>query len=164
MLRAAPKLLKALANLLPEIDSEIEQRRHGGNAEDWFALQRLSDEAHSAVREATGATAHTLYTVPSSHGELTVDAEGRILGRRLDNADADDGGHLARITRFDVAEWRKHWGNPQVARIDILDLGYWYADPESNETAYAPPDAKWRSEIADILLERRAAAEKGAAI
>jgi hypothetical protein len=55
LLRAAPKLLKALANLLPEIDSEIEQRQHSGNAEDWVELQRMSDAAHIAVREATEA-------------------------------------------------------------------------------------------------------------
>src|SRR5579862_8959762 len=102
------------------------------------------------------------YTVGSSHGELTIDATGSVIDRRLDNNDVDGGGHLARITHFDLSEWRKHWGNPEASHIDILDLGYWYAD-DTDKEAYAPPDAKWRTEIAEILLERRIAAGKGAA-
>lgn len=39
----AAELLAALQGLLPEIDSEIEQRQHGGNDEDWSGLQSLSD-------------------------------------------------------------------------------------------------------------------------
>jgi hypothetical protein len=57
MLRASHKLLAALNTLLPEIDAEIEQRRHGGNDEDWKELKRLSDEAHSAAREAAEGAA-----------------------------------------------------------------------------------------------------------
>jgi hypothetical protein len=51
---AAPDLLAALVALLPEIDSEIEQRQHGGNDEDWASLQKLSDAGHAAVRKARG--------------------------------------------------------------------------------------------------------------
>jgi hypothetical protein len=101
------------------------------------------------------------YTVGSSHGELTIDAGGQVIDHHLDNDDADGGGHLARITRFDIAEWRRHWQNPTVSHIDILDLGYWYTDPQVQEIAFAPPDLKSRSEIAENLLERRAAAEAG---
>lgn len=50
-----PKLIAVLKKLLPEIDSEIEQRQTGGNDEDWMALKNLSDEAHAVLREATGA-------------------------------------------------------------------------------------------------------------
>jgi hypothetical protein len=97
------------------------------------------------------------YTVASSHGELTVGAEGNVTDRRLDNQDPDGGGHLAQIIRFDLEEWQTHWGNPETGHIDILDLGYWYTDPETKEITFAPPDARWRSEIAEILLERRVA-------
>jgi hypothetical protein len=97
------------------------------------------------------------YTIGSSHGQLIADAEGTVLGRDLDNYDPDGGGHLAQITRFDLAEWRKHWGRPDANSIDILDLGYWYTEPTTGRELYAPPDAKWRSEIAEILLERSAA-------
>jgi hypothetical protein len=55
MLRVSEKLLATVRKLLPEIDAEVEQREHGGNAEDWNALKCLSDEAHAVVREATGA-------------------------------------------------------------------------------------------------------------
>lgn len=57
MLRSSYKLLAALNTLLPEIDAEIEQRRHGGNDEDWKELKRLSDEAHSAAWEAAEGAA-----------------------------------------------------------------------------------------------------------
>jgi hypothetical protein len=97
------------------------------------------------------------YTIGSSHGELTINAEGTVIDRRLDNADPDGGEHLARITRFDLEEWRRLRGNPEVGHIDILDLGYWYIDADGKK-AYAPPDEKWRSEIAESLLGRRAGA------
>jgi hypothetical protein len=101
------------------------------------------------------------YTVGSSHGELTIDHQGFIIHSHLDNNDADGGGHLARITRFDLAEWRKHRGNPDTSDIDILDLGYWYTNPETGKADYAPPDAKWRAEVAEILLDRRVSAGNG---
>ncbi len=102
----------------------------------------------------------TVRTVGSSHGELTIDAAGNVVNRDLDNSDSDGGGHLATITRFDLGEWRRHWGCPLPESFDILDLGYWYADPATGMTAYEPPDAQWRADIAEILLERRANAGK----
>ena len=103
----------------------------------------------------------TLRTVGSSHGELTIDAAGNVVNRSLDNAGSDGGNHLAAIIRFDLGEWRRHWQKPLPGAFDILDLGYWYADPGTGEAAYEPPDAKWRADIAEILLERRATAGKG---
>ncbi len=114
--------------------------------------------------EAEKGDALKHHTVGSSHGELTIDAEGHVIQRRLDNDDADGGGHLKSITRFDLPEWQRHWGRPTPATFDILDLGYWYVDSETHETIFAPPDAKWRSEIAEILLERRTTAGKGGAV
>jgi hypothetical protein len=106
--------------------------------------------------EAEKADALKHYTVGSSHGELTIDAEGYVIQRRLDNEDADGGKHLESIARFDLSEWRSHWGQPMPAAFDIFDLGYWYTDSATDEAAFAPPDAKWRSEIAEILRQRRA--------
>ncbi|RWM29423.1 hypothetical protein [Mesorhizobium sp.] len=54
LLTAAPGLLVALKALLPEVDDEIEQRLHGGNAENWQRLKALSDRAHAAVAGAEG--------------------------------------------------------------------------------------------------------------
>lgn len=52
LIAAAPALATALLELLPEVDSEIEQRKHSGNAEDWEALEQLSTDAHAALRAA----------------------------------------------------------------------------------------------------------------
>ncbi len=103
------------------------------------------------------------YTVSSSHGELTIDADGRVTECQIDNDDPDGGQHLKAITCFDLAEWRAHWGNPETSRIDILDLGHWYIEPESGESLYEPPDAQWRTEIAKILLQRKQTADEGEA-
>jgi hypothetical protein len=54
LIKATPKLLRCVSKLLSQIDSEIEQRQHGGNGEDWADLKALSDEAHAVVREAAG--------------------------------------------------------------------------------------------------------------
>lgn len=47
-------LLTVMKELLPLIDHEIEQRKCGGNAEDWTQLAALSSSAHEAVRTASG--------------------------------------------------------------------------------------------------------------
>jgi hypothetical protein len=51
---AASDMLAALQAMLPEVDEEIEQRKHGGNDEYWQGLQALSDAGHAAVRKAEG--------------------------------------------------------------------------------------------------------------
>jgi hypothetical protein len=116
-------------------------------------LDLIAHEARAAVALADPMRAD--YIISSSHGELTMDALGYVIERRLDNDNADGGGHLACIARFDLAEWRKHWSNPETNQIDILDLGYWHTDPETGEAAYEPPDARWRTEIAEILRQGR---------
>jgi hypothetical protein len=50
---AADKLLAALQNLMPDIESEIDQRKHGGNDEDWIELDRKAADARAAIAEAT---------------------------------------------------------------------------------------------------------------
>ena len=95
----------------------------------------------------------SLRTVHSSHGVLTMDARGRVTYRSLDNDDADGGGHLTRILRFDIGEWIRHWGKDLPECFDILDLAYWYADASGVEV-YALPDETWRADIAQGLLGR----------
>lgn len=46
----ASTLLIVAEKIAPVIDEEIEQRKHGGNEEDWALLQALSDELHAAIR------------------------------------------------------------------------------------------------------------------
>jgi hypothetical protein len=49
-----PLIASALANLLPSVFAEIEQRKTGGNAEDWEHLEQL---ATAAARALEGAAA-----------------------------------------------------------------------------------------------------------
>jgi hypothetical protein len=96
----------------------------------------------------------TIRTVRSSHGELSISPRGDVTDRRLENHEPDGGGHLAAIVRFDLGEWLRHWGEPLPASFDILDLGYWHADPTEGDCSYAPADMKWRMEIALMLQGR----------
>jgi hypothetical protein len=100
-----------------------------------------------APKSAPQIKDESLRTVHSSHGVLTTDARGIVINRCLDNDDADGGGHLARILRFDIGEWSRHWGRDLPECFDILDLAYWYADVNGVEV-YAPPEETWRSDIA----------------
>jgi hypothetical protein len=50
---AADKLLTALQNLMPDIESEIDQRQHSGLGEDWIKLDRKAADARAAIAEAT---------------------------------------------------------------------------------------------------------------
>lgn len=63
------------------------------------------------------------YTVKSTHGALTIDKDGYVTERRIDDPDYHGGRNLALVTRFDLVEWRHHWDNPKGNSIDILDLG-----------------------------------------
>ncbi len=51
---AAPDMLASLVELVEAIDFEIEQRKQGGNAEDWADLQERSNRAHAAIAKAGG--------------------------------------------------------------------------------------------------------------
>ncbi len=99
--------------------------------------------------------------VASSHGILRVDADGYVRSRSLENHDIDGGSHLALIVRFDLPEWRRYWSHPQPDRLDILDLGYWYASVEASELTFAPPDARWRSDVAEQAFGRIRAPRQG---
>ena len=50
---AADKLLAALENLMPDIESEIAQRRSSGNNEEWIKLDRKAAAARAAIAEGT---------------------------------------------------------------------------------------------------------------
>jgi hypothetical protein len=152
--KPAPDWLDALLNV-----KRLAGKSGDHEADPFALLDLIADEVRAAIAQATEAGTEAHYTVGSSHGELTIDTNGKVIRRRLDNEDTDGGGHLARIMRFDLAEWRKHWGNPEASRIDILDLGYWYNGAKTADCTYVPPDSRWRSEIAQILMGRRAAAQ-----
>lgn len=54
LISAAPCLLFSLNELLEEIDFEIDQRKDGGNAEDWDALEAKADRARAVIAKAKG--------------------------------------------------------------------------------------------------------------
>ena len=47
------------------------------------------------------------------------------------NSDADDDNNYRDIRRFDVSEWQEMYPERELAgaHVDILDIGFWYADP-----------------------------------
>lgn len=51
---ASYDLIFSLRELLGEIDNEIDQRKHSGNAEDWGPLAAKSATAHAAIAKAEG--------------------------------------------------------------------------------------------------------------
>ena len=63
---ASDKLLAALQNLMPEIESEIDQRKHSGNDEDWIELDRKAANARAAIAEATAIKDRPLLSRPES--------------------------------------------------------------------------------------------------
>ena len=65
---AANKLLAALKNLMPDIESEIDQRRHSCNDEEWIELDRKANDARIAIAEAT------IIKDEPSNGEMRHDA------------------------------------------------------------------------------------------
>jgi hypothetical protein len=86
-------------------------------------------------------------TIGGSWGELTVDAEtGQVLtydhnGTLPDPEDASERGYTL-ISRVDLDEWRKTYGDQEPTAIDILDVGYWYGPAN----LYEPPAQDWRDD------------------
>jgi hypothetical protein len=59
---AAAKLLTALENLMPNIESEMDQRQHSGLAEEWIELDRKAADARGAIAEVTAIKDQPLNT------------------------------------------------------------------------------------------------------
>lgn len=85
--------------------------------------------------------------VRSSHGLLTVDdITGRVVWREIDTDDQEAGDHLKSIDKFDLDEYTAHYKTGEIpSRLDILDLGYWYAKDGGIE--YEEPAHDWRIEV-----------------
>ena len=157
--------LHAKGEALPETPFDFMQTDASDLIADLLHLQKhigfndkeitLSEALMHYEGEQADYIAEVRYTILSSHGELTADGDGYVLERNIDNDYVRGGRVLAVIDRFDLAEWREHWGSPATTRIDILDVGYLYTDPDAEESGYEPPDEQWRKEIAQILLERK---------
>lgn len=77
----------------------------------------------------------------SNNGSVlfVVDKQGEILRTSGDLQDWD-GNHP---TRFNIAEYVQFYDTLEPT-IDVLDIGYWYGDRESE---YEPPEPDWRNEV-----------------
>ena len=76
----------------------------------------------------------------SSNGTLTVNrANGNVISCH--------GEALANIKRFDLEEFRAHYGKDVPDSVDILDLGYW------DDRRYIGPDNEWRKLAEDPDFE-----------
>ena len=125
-----------------------------------FEAEEEEESGHVGNEQSADVQRERSYIVGSSHGELTINADGTVTARHLDNDDADGGRHLSRIVRFDLPEWRNHWGDSMPSAFDILDLGYWYTGDDDVE-AFEQADAKWRVEIAEAISCRTVAGANG---
>jgi len=84
-----------------------------------------------------------LFTIESSNGVLTVDANNGLVdvAKSIYFDEADD--KFRSITVFDIKEFEAYYGYGIIEgdNIDILDLGYWYKD------GYEEPAMDWREEL-----------------
>lgn len=79
-----------------------------------------------------------------NHGKLQVDnSSGRVI-----TYDPEGSQEYTNIARFDLQEWRAHYGQVACDGGDILDFGYWLHD----ET-YEPPEADWRAAWREVLRD-----------
>lgn len=96
------------------------------------------------------------YYIRSSNGDLTCDACGIVTS--CESEGDEDGDHLQRITRFNIAEWLTYWGKlANSTNLDILDLGYWYYNEMDGSESYQEPEMGWRLDIAHTLFQRQPA-------
>ena len=82
--------------------------------------------------------------VYGGYGEIYVDLEtGNVTGSNLLEKD------YGRVSRFDIAEFRKHYGlDTEQLRgftIHIRDVGFWEGD------TYTPPEEFYRAEVSGQL-------------
>jgi hypothetical protein len=87
--------------------------------------------------------------IGSSHGTIIVDKRGIPVHWRLDTTDLSAARHLLSIIRFNLAEWVECWEEEMPGHLDILDVGYYYADTVSSrrEKHYCEPEEEHREEI-----------------
>ena len=163
---------------LHHLDDSAHNLEPAITAEEAELIDRLINECHPVATDeerTTGTTEFDIYgyvldlvklygldnqpievspsTVCSSHGILMVHPfTGEVISRQIAEPDSEEGQDLASITRFDLTEWAKHYGEAQLPnQIDILDLGYWYT--KDNTTQYEEPAHDWRIETAEIRKE-----------
>jgi hypothetical protein len=91
------------------------------------------------------------FNVTGNYGTLYADkATGLVtcyVGDGCDSNDAEGTAGYENIVRFDVDEYRKHYG--EVQDTDILLIGFWYT--EGGVEKYAEPEHDYRTHHAEDL-------------
>lgn len=79
-------------------------------------------------------------TIAGSHGSMVVDASTGVVLKWNHSGDGD----YKDIVKIDLDEYRRTYPGPGgiMARIDVLDVGYW-----DKSGAYEPPAEHWRKEF-----------------
>jgi len=73
--------------------------------------------------------------VEGDYCDFTIDHQGYVANKSI-RLGCCDGTHAHSITRFDLVEWKKHWGKDDLPdSFDMIDLGYWYG----SKNDYEPP-------------------------
>jgi len=84
-------------------------------------------------------------TIFGNGGGVTIDDTGKPT-RYVPSLEVQEGEHdgYGDIIRFDVVEWRAHYGRDLPGSLDILDIGYWYSGGPDMEVAYEPAEPEFR--------------------
>jgi hypothetical protein len=56
LMTSALALYESAADILPDIENEVDQRKYSGNDEDWRDLERKANALRAALAEARGET------------------------------------------------------------------------------------------------------------
>lgn len=93
-------------------------------------------------------------SIRSSNGNITIGQSGLVH----DIEDDSDDKCISGIVKFDVEEYKKHYGVTELpTSIDILDLGMWISDNPENlfqDLTYDPPAHEWREEVKAMREEK----------
>jgi hypothetical protein len=86
------------------------------------------------------------FTVHSSHGDIELDWEGKIVSPTPASFDENYGD----VVRFDLAEYKKYYAglsSEKYMEFDILDLGFWLENGK-----YEPAEDDWRKHTWSNIL------------
>lgn len=103
--------------------------KHRFTMHDFKSKNGECDSCHHGLEED-----YNIY-VTSSHGQFTVDTNGKVLDWSPNSDDTKHIAELAKINQFNLAECDAFWGWTDHQRVyDILDLG----GSRSDGTCFAP--------------------------
>lgn len=84
-----------------------------------------------------------LHIITSSNGQFITNFDGLPLLISFEDGCTEHTKQIfSSITRFDFGEYKRYYNTENAPEhLDILDIGYWYAD------GYEQPVESWREEL-----------------